>query len=83
MVVWILVLLLVDELGVDFQIAYQRMALGKTKVTLHGLFADEPLDVFESSGAAFKRLAAGCIQGEGGVFFDQTAQRHDGTDGPR
>ena len=78
-VVWILVLLLVDELGVDFQIAYQGMALGKSKVTLHGLFADEPLDVFESSGAAFKRLAAGCVQGECRVFFNQPAQCHDGT----
>ena len=33
-VVWILVLLLVDELGVDFQIADQGMALGKSKVSV-------------------------------------------------
>ena len=61
MVVWILVLLLVDELAVDFQIADQGMALGKGEVTLSGVFADESLDVLESASAASKRLAAGCV----------------------
>ena len=61
MVVWILVLLLVDELGVDFQIADQGVALGKAEVALEGLFADEPLDVFEPVGAASNRLAAGRV----------------------
>jgi hypothetical protein len=73
MVVLILVLLLVDELAVDFQIADQGMALGKAEVTLRGLFAEEPLDVFETAGAAFERLAAGCVQGDCGVFVNQTA----------
>jgi len=30
-------------------------------------------------GSAFKRLAAGHVQGDSGVLFNQAAQRHDGT----
>jgi hypothetical protein len=55
---WVLVVLVVDELGIDSQIADQGMAFSELQRALLVLFADEPLDVFEPAGTAFKRLAA-------------------------
>ena len=52
---------LVNEVGVDGQIADERMGIGEAENLLFALFADQSSEIFKAVGAAFERLGAGGI----------------------
>ena len=64
----------VDELGISFQVPDKRMALGECKAGLLVWFADEALDVLEPPGAGLECLGASGVDGGGRVLFDQIAK---------
>jgi hypothetical protein len=68
---------LVNEVGVDRQIADEGMGIGEAEDLLFGLFAEESSKIFKAVGAAFERLGTGAIDGAGRVMLDKAAQRHD------
>src|SRR5260370_24552372 len=55
------------------------MALGEGKGALFGLFTNESANVFDPVGTVLKGLGAGCIQDGCGMFVNEPAQRHNGT----
>ena len=69
---------LVNKVGVDRQIADERMLIGKGKVFLFAWLADQAAQVFKSEGAGFERLGAGGVYGSARVLLNQSAQAHDG-----
>ena len=68
--VWVL---LMDELRVGFQIAYQRVTLREGKVGLGGGLAQKSLNVLEPPGPASQCLVTGCVDSGGGVFAEHAA----------
>src|ERR1700757_2463672 len=73
----VLILVLVDEVGVGFQIADQRMALGEAEGRLFVLLAYESANIFESVSTTLNGFGAGGIQSHCGVFLDQLTQTHN------
>src|ERR1700757_4321113 len=73
-----LIVILVNEVGVGFQIADQRMALRKAEGGLFGLLADEPANIFKPVSTALNGFGAGRIQSHCGVFLDQFTETHNG-----
>ena len=69
----------INKVGVDSQIADERMAVGEGKDFLFALLADQAAKIFEAVGAGFKRLGAGAVDGSCRVLFYQSAQAHDRT----
>ncbi len=69
--------MVVDEVGIDGQIADQGMTFDEAESGLFGLLTNEPANVFEPIGAALERLGAGCIQGRWGMLLDEPAESHN------
>jgi hypothetical protein len=70
---------LINKVGVDCQIADERMAVGEGKSFLFTLLADQATKIFKAVGASFERLRAGGIDCSRRVLLDQSAQAHNGT----
>ena len=69
--------MVVNEVGVGFQIADQWMALGEAESALFGLFTNQSANVFEPMGAGLECLGAGGIQAAAGVLLNQAAEAHN------
>jgi len=54
---------LVNKVGVDRQIANERVVLGEGKGFLFTLFAEQTAKIFKAIGSGFERLRAGAIDG--------------------
>src|ERR1700738_5582728 len=70
---------LVNEVGVDREVAEERMVFGEAEDLLFRWAADQAAKIFKAIGAAFDRLRAGGIDCSSRVLLDQSAQAHDGT----
>jgi hypothetical protein len=70
---------LIYKVGVDCQIADERMAVGEGEDFLFTLLADQAAKIFEAVAAGFERLGAGAVDGGCGVFFYQSAKAHNGS----
>src|SRR4029077_12660215 len=79
LVIIVVLLVVVNEVGVGAQIADQGMAFGEVESALFSLFTNEPANVFDPVGTVLECLAAGCIQDGCGMFVNEPAQRHNGT----
>jgi hypothetical protein len=79
LVIIVVLLVVVNEVGVGAQIADQGMAFGEVESALFSLFTNEPANVFDPVGTVLKGLGAGCIQDGCGMFVNEPAQRHNGT----
>ena len=69
----------INKVGIDCQIADERMALGKGQDFLFTLLADQATKIFKAVGAGFKRLGAGAVDCSCRVLSYQSAQAHDGS----
>jgi len=69
---------LINEVGVDCQIADKGMAFGEGEDLLFGLLTDETPHIFEAVGTGFERLGTGGVDGASRVAIDQPAQAHNG-----
>jgi hypothetical protein len=70
----------VDEVGVGFQVADERVGFGEGQVALFARLrrlAKERPDVAQTPQAAGQGLGAGGIDGGARVLFAQVAQAHD------
>src|SRR5258708_1427811 len=79
LVIIVVLLVVVNEVGVGAQIADQGMAFGEGESARFSLFPKEPGNVFDRGGTVLECLAAGCIQDGCGMFVNEPAQRHNGT----
>ncbi len=60
---------LVNKVGVDRQIANERVVLGEGKGFLFTLFAEQTAKIFKAIGSGFERLRAGAIDGASRVLL--------------
>src|SRR5690349_2482440 len=79
LVIIVVLLVVVNEVGIGTQISDQGMALGKGESALFGLFANESANVFDPVSTVLEGLGAGRIQDGRGMFVNEAAQRHNGT----
>jgi hypothetical protein len=68
---------LVNEVGVDGEIADERMVFGEAENLLFRWAADQPPKIFKAMSTALERFAAGGIYGVCRVMLDESAQRHN------
>src|SRR2546430_4562110 len=70
---------LVNEVGVDREVADERMVFGEAEDLLFRWAADQSAKIFKAISAGFERLRAGGIDRSSRVLLDQSAQAHDRT----
>jgi hypothetical protein len=70
---------LVNKVGVDRQIADERMAIGEGKDFLFTLLANQTPNIFKAIRACCERLGTGGVDSASRVAIDETAQAHNGT----
>ena len=68
---------LINKVGVDRQIADERMALGEGEDFLFTLLADQTPNIFKAVGACFERFRTGGVDSASRVAIDESAQAHN------
>jgi len=69
----------INKVGVDCQIADERMVLGEGQDFLFTLLADQAAKIFKAVGAGLERLGAGTVDRSCRVLLEESAHAHDGT----
>jgi peroxiredoxin len=69
---------LINEVGVDCQIADKGMAFDEGEDLLLRLLADQTPNILKAVGTGFKRLGTGGVDCASRVTIDEPAQAHNG-----